>query len=51
MKKPRQAVVVTLSGERDIKEVARDLRSGRAGWSRVARGHRCRHRALLIPTS
>ena len=27
MKKPRQAVVVTLSGERDIKEVARDLRA------------------------
>ena len=27
MKKPRQAVVVTLSGDRDIKEVARDLRA------------------------
>ncbi len=27
MKKPRQAVVVTLSGERDIKEVVRDLKA------------------------
>jgi hypothetical protein len=27
MKKPRQAVVVTLSGERDIKEVTRDLKA------------------------